>query len=107
MIHEKQYGKPRTVDHSNKFWIRVLTALVHQLSDQQLVTELLLLVCGYAQYWRSSVHHGANNLRTVTNVVCYSSFTHAATLLSLRPYFQRHRKLATLRAFTMYIIYSL
>ncbi|EAL86328.1 uncharacterized protein AFUA_3G00460 [Aspergillus fumigatus Af293] len=53
MIHEKQYGKPRTVDHSNKFWIRVLTALVLQLSDQQLVTELLLLVCGYAQYWRS------------------------------------------------------
>ncbi|GAQ05356.1 hypothetical protein ALT_2677 [Aspergillus lentulus] len=96
-IHEEQYGKHRTLNHSDKFWIRVLTAFVLQLSDQQLVTGLLLLVCGYAQYWRSSVHHGANNLWTVTDVVCYSSFTHAATLLSLRPYFQRHRKLATLR----------
>jgi hypothetical protein len=80
---------------------------VLQLSDQQLVTGLLLLVCGYAQYWGSSVHHGANNLWTVTDVVCYSSFTHAATLLSLRPYFQRHRKLATARVVIMYIIYGL
>ncbi|KAG2001108.1 hypothetical protein GB937_010496 [Aspergillus fischeri] len=106
-IHEEQYGKHRTLNHSDKFWIRVLTAFVLQLSDQQLVTGLLLLVCGYAQYWRSSVHHGANNLWTVTDVVCYSSFTHAATLLSLRPYFQRHRKLATLRVVIMYIIYGL
>jgi hypothetical protein len=84
-----------------------LTAFVLQLSDQQLVTGLLLLVCGYAQYWGSSVHHGANNLWIVTDVVCYSSFTHAATLLSLCPYFQRHRKLATLRVVIMYIIYGL
>ncbi|GFF25247.1 hypothetical protein IFM46972_01339 [Aspergillus udagawae] len=106
-IHQQQCGKHRRPKHSNGFWIRVLTAFVLQLSDQQLVTGLLLLVCGYAQYWGSSVHHGANNLWTVTDVVCYSSFTHAATLLSLCPYFQRHRKLATLRVVIMYIIYGL
>ncbi|RHZ70205.1 hypothetical protein CDV55_107497 [Aspergillus turcosus] len=106
-IHQQQCGKLGRLRHSNKFWIRVLTAFVLQLSDQQLVTGLLLLVCGYAQYWGSSVLHGANNLWTVTDVVCYSSFTHAATMLSLRPYFQRHRKLATARVVIMYIIYGL
>ncbi|KAL4888816.1 hypothetical protein BDV59DRAFT_134649 [Aspergillus ambiguus] len=98
---------PHNVSDPVEYWIRILTTFILQLSDQQLVTGLLLLVCGYARYWTSSVGYGANNLWTVTDIVCYSSFTHAATLLSLRLYFQRHHKLATGRIVIMYIIYLL
>ncbi|KAF7114167.1 hypothetical protein CNMCM5793_007745 [Aspergillus hiratsukae] len=62
-----------------------LDHFVLQLNDQQPVTELFLLVCGYAQYWGLSVLDVANNLWTVTDVVCYPSFTHAAALLPSGP----------------------
>lgn len=90
-----------------EFWISILTELVLQLSDQQLVVGLLLLICAYIKYWPSSVVYGGNNLWTATDIVCFSSFTHAATLLTLRPYFRKHKRLATGRVVMMYIIYIL
>lgn len=98
---------PRTVKDPAHFWISILTDLVFQLSDQQLVIGLLLLVCAYVKYWPSSVIHGGDNLWTATDIVCFSSFTHAATLLTLRPYFRLHRRIATARVTIMYLIFAL
>jgi hypothetical protein len=84
-----------------------LTEFVLQLSDQQLIVGLLLLVCAYVKYWPSSVVYGADNLWIATDIACFSNYTHAATLLSLRPYFRRHHRLATARVIVMYIIYIL
>ena len=88
-------------------WIDNLEPLVLALSDQQLLTGLLLLVCAYGKYWQFSVHCGGNNLWNAADVVCFSSLTHAATLLTLRSYFRRHRTLAFCRVVVMYIIYIL
>jgi hypothetical protein len=98
---------PHSVTDPAEFWISILTELVLQLSDQQLIVGLLLLICAYIKYWPSSVIEGSNNLWTATDIVCFSSFTHAATLLTLRPYFRKHRQLATGRVIMMYIIYIL
>jgi len=88
------------------FWIPALEAFVLALSDQQLITGALLLLCGYGKYWASSVRCGGNNLWVAADIVCFSSVTHAATLLALRDYFRRHRTLATCRVCAMYIIYA-
>lgn len=81
--------------------------VVLQLSDQQLVVGLLLLVCAYVKYWKASVGHGQNDLWIANDIVCFSMFTHAATLLSLRDYFREHRYLAISRVVMMYTVYIL
>ncbi|MCJ1441576.1 MAG: hypothetical protein MMC23_002065 [Stictis urceolatum] len=86
-------------------WARELDAFVLAMSDQQLITSLILLGCAYASYWHSSVKKGANNLWVAADIVCFSSVTHAATLLTLREYFRRHRYLASARVALMYAIY--
>ncbi|RDW58273.1 hypothetical protein BP5796_12203 [Coleophoma crateriformis] len=89
------------------FWIEQLELFVLALSDQQLLTGLLLLVCAYGKYWSFSLRCGGNNMWHAVDVVCFSSLTHAATLLTLRSYFRRHRILAAIRVLFMYIIYIL
>ena len=50
---------------------------------------------------------GTDNLWTAGDIVCFSIFTHATTLLSLRPHFRHHLRLATFRIVTMFIVYGL
>jgi hypothetical protein len=89
------------------FWIEHLELFVLALSDQQLLTGLLLLICAYGKYWDFSVQCGGNNMWNAIDVGCFSCLTHAATLLTLRSYFRRHRILAAVRVVFMYIIYIL
>ena len=80
---------------------------VVELSDQQLLLGLLLIICAYIQYWPSAIVFGTDNLWTAGDIVCFSIFTHAATLLSLRSHFRHHRKLATARIIVMFVVYGL
>lgn len=89
------------------FWISAETEFVIQLSDQQLLVGLLLIVCAYIKYWPSAVVFGADNLWTAGDIVCFSIFTHAATLFSLRAHFRHHLRLATARIMVMVLVYVL
>jgi len=89
------------------FWIQNLKLFVLSLSDQQLVTGLLLLICAYDKYYAFSARGGGNNLWNAADIVCFSSMTHAATLLTLRSCSGRHRMLTFFRVWAMYVIYIL
>ena len=80
---------------------------VIELSDQQLLLGFLLIVCAYIQYWSSAVVFGTDNLWTAGDIVAFSIFTHAATLLSLRSHFRHHRKLASARVILMFVVFVL
>ena len=44
------------------FWVQILSAFVAALSDQLLVTSLVLITCAYGEYWTGSVNRGTNSL---------------------------------------------
>src|SRR5439155_10156165 len=70
------------------FWISVMEDLLLALSDQQLVTGLLLLVISYAKW--PLVPGLNNNLQAAADLTYFSSITHCTTLMTLAPYFRRH-----------------
>jgi hypothetical protein len=53
-------------------WNPILNNFVRALSDQQLITGLLLMVIGLAKYYHSSVNLGHNNLWTAGDIVMVS-----------------------------------
>ncbi len=53
-------------------WQPILTDFVLQLSDQQLLTSLVMMVVGLIKYYQGSVKHGANNLWTAGDIVVES-----------------------------------
>lgn len=98
---------PQYREHGMGHMIKHLELFVLALSDQQLLTGYLLLVVAFIKYWNFSVTCGGNNMWDAIDVGCFSSLTHAATLLTLRSYFRRHRILATVRFVSMCSIYIL
>jgi len=65
----------------------VLEKLVLSLSDQQLLTGLLLLPIALAKYWGDS---DLGNVYVAADLAFFSSITHAATLLALQSYFSKY-----------------
>ncbi|KAI9715529.1 MAG: hypothetical protein M1828_000781 [Chrysothrix sp. TS-e1954] len=88
-------------------WAEVLPDFILSLSDQQLLTGLVLLIVGLGTFYESSVHEGANNLWVAGDIVMFSSVTHPAILIALRPYFRKHRALASIRVILMWMTFAL
>ncbi|KAF2185955.1 hypothetical protein K469DRAFT_631827 [Zopfia rhizophila CBS 207.26] len=102
-----QRASPHGLENPARFWVEILEDFLLQLSDQQLMTTLVLFVLAYIKYLDCSVICGADSLWHAADVVAFSSLTHATTLLTLRKYFRKHRGLATARVVIMYAIYAL
>jgi hypothetical protein len=91
---------------SASFWTQVLDDFLIQLSDQQLLLGLVVLICAFAKYFRSRLG-GNDNLWHAADVACFSMFSHAATLLALREFFRQRRKLAAARVSLMMVVFAL
>jgi len=91
---------------SENFWTHVLEDFLIQLSDQQLLLGLVVLVCAFAEYYRSSLG-GNDNLWHAADVACFSMSSHAATMLALRVFFREHKKLAAARVSLMIVVFGL
>jgi hypothetical protein len=72
----------------------------------ELFLGLVVLVCGFAEYYRSALG-GNDNFWHVADVACFSMFSHAATLLALRAFFREHKKLAYARVSFMIVVFGL
>lgn len=79
------------------FWIGLLEPFMLTLSDQQLLTAIILLVCAYARYWESARRCGGNNLFVAADIATFSCVSHVLILHCLMPFDRRHRALGTLR----------
>lgn len=91
---------------SAEFWARVLEEFLIQLSDQQLLLGLVVLVCAFTQYYRTALG-GNDNFWHAADVACFSMLSHAATVLALRAFFRANKKLAAVRIFLMITIFAL
>ncbi|KAE9381117.1 hypothetical protein N431DRAFT_457728 [Stipitochalara longipes BDJ] len=85
---------------------RVLEAFLIQISDQQLLLGLVVLICAFAEYYRSALG-GNDNFWHAADVACFSMFSHAAMMLALRAFFREHQKLATARISLMVVVFGL
>lgn len=90
-----------------RHWSRLLEEFVLALSDQQLLTGIIMLVVGMARYYFTSVTLGTNNMWTAADTVVFSSVTHGATMLAARPYFRKHPNRSIFRVGVMCTIYVL
>ncbi|KAF8847941.1 hypothetical protein BDZ45DRAFT_733250 [Acephala macrosclerotiorum] len=78
---------PGNIHTPLEFWKKVLEKLVLGLSDQQLLTGLLLLPIALVKYWGRG---DWGDLYYAADLAFFSSITHAATLLALQTYFRRY-----------------
>lgn len=92
-----------------KLWRRVLDRLILGFADQQLITGFALLGSGYA----TKVFPGVNGLsenqahwNLLVYMSCLSSSTHLACVLTLRKYFEVHKRPAIIRL-VLVILFSL
>jgi len=80
---------------------------VLQLSDQQLLVGLVVLVCTFAKYFWEAVNHGNDNLWHSADIACFSRFSHAATVLALQQHFRENQRLAAIRVSLMIAVFAL
>jgi hypothetical protein len=80
-------------------WTDILETFVLGLSDQQLITGLLVLIVAYTKY----LPRYNFNFFIAGDLVFFSNITHAATLTTLRSYLRRHGKLKWCRIALAYL----
>jgi hypothetical protein len=102
--HDNNAETPDTL--STEVWTHVLEDFLIQLLDQQLLLGLVVLVCAFVVYFRKALG-GNNNLWHAADIASFSMFSHAATVLALRTYFRKHKKLAAIRVFLMMSVFAL
>ena len=90
-------------DPARKFWNTVIERVVLNLSDQQLLTGLAILITGFAMTCSISTYHFA----LVGDLAWMSSNVHLTTLSVLQQYLYRHRTLRNWRIILMLITGSL
>ncbi len=80
-------------------WRLTLDHLILSLADLQLMTGFALLIAGYATIFRGFKPQDNQNAHwtLIVYMSCLSSSTHLAALLTLRKYFDLHKKMALLR----------
>lgn len=92
---------PSAVDEPLQFWINIISALLIGLSDQQLVMGLLVLALIAAT-------KGMSFSMYMTSYISYFTLiTHAATMVTLRPYFRKYRWMTVIRILIMLAAFSL
>lgn len=82
-------GFPEISDSKRDFWVPVIKKVVLNLSDQQLLTGLAVLIAGFWTHCSISVYHFA----LVNDLAWFSANVHLTTLTVLQDYFsdsERH-----------------
>lgn len=123
---------PTNVDDALRFWEKVLRHLVLGLSDQQLLTGLLLLTIALTKYWpqgqqelkrMQNIPHAGNqttleglildddgplqDLFYAADPAFFASITHAATIFALQDHFRKYAWVTTPRMFLTAIAFLL
>ena len=92
-----QLGRPAVgcfVDRDNvRYWRHHLTTVILGLSDQQLLTGLIILCIAFAKYDAISIY----DFSAAADVAYFSIVTHAVSLFTLMEYFWQKRWLYRLR----------
>lgn len=90
---------PSVVDDPLQFWINIVSTLLVGLSDQQVLMGALLLIIIVATKGASFSMYFAQFISFFTLI------THAATVVAMRPYFRKFKKLAAIRIGVMLVGY--
>jgi hypothetical protein len=85
-----------------EFWLQILEKILLGLSDTQLLTELAILIAGYAKC-SISIYHS----NIVSDLAWFASGTHLSSLQILRGYLVRHPVTRTLRVILLLIMAGL
>lgn len=82
-------------------WRRTLDSLILSLADLQLITGFALLIAGYVTVFKGVTARDIHNAHwtLIVYMSCLSSSTHLAAVLTLRKYFDDHKKIAVLRIY--------
>jgi hypothetical protein len=76
-----------------QFWTPILEGFVLNLSDQQLITGVLLVTLSFAKYFDVD----RTSLGIAADLVFFSMITHIATIMAIQQMLRDHVKLASLR----------
>ena len=93
----------KIADSKRDFWVQIIQKLVLNLSDQQLLTGLAVLIAGFWTHCSISVYHFA----LVNDLAWFSANVHSATLVVLRGYFLANPVLRNWRVALMIVVASL
>jgi hypothetical protein len=92
---------PSVIDDPLQFWINIISALLIGLSDQQVVMGvlfLLIIICtkgaSFSMYFAQFTSF-------------FTLITHAAAIVSMKPYFRRYPKMTVIRVMVMLLGYSI
>lgn len=80
-------------------WRMTLDRLILSLADLQLITGFALLIAGYATVFKGITPKDYQNAHwtLIVYMSCLSSSSHLAAVLTLRKYFDDHKRIAVLR----------
>jgi len=84
---------PDDADDPVEFWTPILEGFVLNLSDQQLITGLFLVILAFAKYFNTD----HSSLSIAGDLAFFSMITHYATILIIQKMLREHFKLAVLR----------
>lgn len=84
---------PDNAEDLIEFWRPILQGFVLNLSDQQLITGLLLVILACIKYFNTDIL----SLGIANDLVLFSMITHFATILAIQEMLRDHAKLAVLR----------
>ena len=87
----------KPTDETRHFWIPVIEKVILNLSDQQLLTGLSILIAGFATHCSISVYHFA----IVSDLAWFSANVHLSSLIVLQQYLLREKAIRNWRVVLM------
>jgi hypothetical protein len=96
-------SSPDDAEDPIEFWTPVLEGFVLNLSDQQLITGLFLVILSCAKYFNTD----HSSLSIAGDLAFFSMITHYATILIIQKMLREHFKLAVLRMVLVFVTFVL
>jgi hypothetical protein len=93
---------PHDAEDPVEFWTPILEGFVLNLSDQQLITGLLIVALSWAKYFYAQDY---SSLRIAGDLAFFSMITHYATVFAVQRMLREHFKLALLRMVLVFITF--
>ncbi len=90
-------------DEQKKFWGTVIERVILNLSDQQLLTGIAILVLGLIKHCTISVYH----FTVVSDLAWFSSYVHMTSLILLQDYLRDRPQLRNWRVSLMLVMLNL
>ncbi len=90
-------------DEQKKFWGTVIERVILNLSDQQLLTGIAILVLGLIKHCTVSVYH----FTVISDLAWFSSYVHMTSLILLQDYLRDRPQLPNWRVSLMLVMLNL